>query len=105
METSNLLEWTPPPHLVYKQNKMQHKQCDGDKCSMWKQAREAPCLLVPYLIQFTEVLERGLAPGERKVSSTGWKHAKHPSTGFGDFGMAGMEPAVFHSFTAVASFK
>lgn len=64
-----------------------------------------PGLSVPCLIQFTEVSERGLAPGERKVSSIGWKHAKCPSNGFGDFSVAGTEPAALHSFTTVASFK
>lgn len=35
-----------------------------------------PCLLVPYLIQFTEVSKCRIAPVERKASSVGWKHAK-----------------------------
>lgn len=37
---SNLGSVLHQTHLVYKQNKMQHKQCNGDKCPLWEQAKE-----------------------------------------------------------------
>lgn len=47
------------------------------RTGVWGQRRGKPCLLVPYLIQFTEVSKCRIAPVGRKVSSVGWKHAKH----------------------------
>lgn len=61
--------------------------------------------MVPYLTQFTEVSKCRVAPVERKVSSVGWKHAKHLLQMDSEFRVVGMEPAAFHSFTTVASFK
>lgn len=54
---------------------MQRKPGDEDRCV--GTAERQPCLLVPYLIQFTEVSKCRIAPVEKKVSSVGWKHAKH----------------------------
>lgn len=53
--------------------------------------------MVPYLTQFTEVSKCRVAPVERKVSSVGWKHAKHLLQMDSEFRVVGMEPAAFHS--------
>lgn len=60
--------------------------------------RRWPCLLVPYLIQFTEVSKCRIAPTAREVSSVGWKHAKHFLQMDSEFDVVVvMEPAALHS--------